>query len=258
MLTTKFTPEIKHIVTLHVVTSAAIAILPVVGPTAAKFNTAVMLGRIAVASGMKLSKDRDWVVVKKVGLSMATSYVFSTAASALPGFGSIVSAAIEGGMTYAMAVFYVNMLKAFSTGDLENMTDEEFEKVVGDYADAHKGDIKAAFEEGKKFYKENKNSVSKDEIDNLKNSVMNEMEKEKHGDLYTEDMETPDSVMTVDDISNIETTNLICASCGAQVPHEAKFCLNCGNKIETKRYCIECGCELPLEARFCLECGKKI
>ncbi len=78
-----------------------------------------------------------------------------------------------------------------------------------------------------------------------------------------------------------------CAACGAAIPANAKFCLECGEKVAvptpegmivcpscgktvTKgKFCLECGykfitacpkcgSELPAGAKFCLECGEKI
>ena len=54
-----------------------------------------------------------------------------------------------------------------------------------------------------------------------------------------------------------------CAKCGAQLPEDAKFCLNCGEKVpektaETPVVCPKCGVHLPPDAKFCLECGTKL
>ena len=77
-----------------------------------------------------------------------------------------------------------------------------------------------------------------------------------------------------------------CSKCNADVPQNAKFCLECGEKIEALsadevicpgcgkkthkgKFCSECGAtlaakcpkcgnELPNGAKFCLECGEKI
>lgn len=77
-----------------------------------------------------------------------------------------------------------------------------------------------------------------------------------------------------------------CPGCNAEVPENAKFCLECGTKIELLaeneiicpvcgkktakgKFCMECGAsliakcakcgaELPTGAKFCLECGEKI
>ncbi|MBA3945486.1 MAG: zinc-ribbon domain-containing protein [Herpetosiphonaceae bacterium] len=55
-----------------------------------------------------------------------------------------------------------------------------------------------------------------------------------------------------------------CPNCGATLPANAKFCLDCGTKIEQKpamirpTHCVNCGAELPPNAKFCLECGTKV
>lgn len=78
----------------------------------------------------------------------------------------------------------------------------------------------------------------------------------------------------------------VCPACGAKLPANAKFCLECGMKIEQPaenemicpacgkktpkgKFCMECGAplvnqcpncgaELPNGAKFCLECGSKV
>lgn len=80
-----------------------------------------------------------------------------------------------------------------------------------------------------------------------------------------------------------------CPKCGAVIPEEAKFCPECGEKIEKRdkdqpepikcpncgkmvpkgKFCLECGYKFPLKcpkcgaelsdgAKFCFECGAKI
>lgn len=48
-----------------------------------------------------------------------------------------------------------------------------------------------------------------------------------------------------------------CPSCGAAVSATAKFCVECGAKIPTKKFCSNCGAELNGSAKFCPECGTK-
>ncbi|MGN0606018.1 MAG: SPFH domain-containing protein [Oscillospiraceae bacterium] len=48
---------------------------------------------------------------------------------------------------------------------------------------------------------------------------------------------------------------IICPDCGKTVA-KGKFCLECGHKFVTA--CPNCGAELPEGAKFCLECGQKI
>lgn len=54
-----------------------------------------------------------------------------------------------------------------------------------------------------------------------------------------------------------------CVKCGTPLPQNAKFCLNCGEKVVRQTagqlsVCPNCGKELPSEAKYCLECGTKI
>lgn len=83
-----------------------------------------------------------------------------------------------------------------------------------------------------------------------------------------------------------EAKTIQCSNCGNTLPANAKFCLECGTKVEiiaedemicpkcgkkTKKgkFCMECGgslvnkcpkcgAEVPLNGKFCLECGEKI
>ena len=48
---------------------------------------------------------------------------------------------------------------------------------------------------------------------------------------------------------------VICPACGEKTP-KGKFCMKCGNSLIAK--CANCGSELPSGAKFCLECGNKV
>lgn len=55
------------------------------------------------------------------------------------------------------------------------------------------------------------------------------------------------------------TTNTIkCPTCGKELPENAKFCLECGSKIEVladnEMICPSCGKKTP-KGKFCMECG---
>ncbi len=86
--------------------------------------------------------------------------------------------------------------------------------------------------------------------------------------------------------TNVSKSSFICSKCGNTVPENAKFCFECGTKIEQLseheivcphcnrktpkgKFCMECGGKLqlicsncgsivPNGAKFCLECGEKI
>ncbi len=47
-------------------------------------------------------------------------------------------------------------------------------------------------------------------------------------------------------------------SCGAVNPAKAKFCVECGAKLNQKAYCSHCGAEVKKNAKFCSECGTKL
>ncbi|MBN1136401.1 MAG: tetratricopeptide repeat protein [Anaerolineae bacterium] len=47
-----------------------------------------------------------------------------------------------------------------------------------------------------------------------------------------------------------------CPQCQAENPDQAKFCLECGAKLQA--VCPQCGAALPPQAKFCFECGARI
>ncbi len=50
---------------------------------------------------------------------------------------------------------------------------------------------------------------------------------------------------------------IVCASCGANVPADAKFCPSCGKSPRPAGgVCVACGASLQPGAKFCPECGK--
>ncbi len=52
-----------------------------------------------------------------------------------------------------------------------------------------------------------------------------------------------------------------CSSCGTENPVNAKFCEECGAKLENidnKLICPQCGYNNPVDAKYCLDCGVKL
>lgn len=47
-----------------------------------------------------------------------------------------------------------------------------------------------------------------------------------------------------------------CPKCNANLPSNAKYCLECGTKLENK--CPKCGAVNSIDAKFCPECGEKL
>lgn len=56
-------------------------------------------------------------------------------------------------------------------------------------------------------------------------------------------------------IEQLGENEVICPACGRKT-HKGKFCMECGASLIAK--CAKCGAELPNGAKFCLECGEKI
>lgn len=50
----------------------------------------------------------------------------------------------------------------------------------------------------------------------------------------------------------------ICSNCGSSLSNDAKFCPECGTKIERELKCSNCGALLAENAKFCMECGTKV
>lgn len=48
---------------------------------------------------------------------------------------------------------------------------------------------------------------------------------------------------------------MICSKCGANMPDSNKFCVHCGNKLESA--CPKCGTVFKPNAKFCVKCGMK-
>jgi membrane protease subunit (stomatin/prohibitin family) len=49
-----------------------------------------------------------------------------------------------------------------------------------------------------------------------------------------------------------------CSKCGTENPTTAKFCVNCGNAMQTTVKCPKCGTEVAAGTKFCPNCGAKI
>ena len=47
-----------------------------------------------------------------------------------------------------------------------------------------------------------------------------------------------------------------CPKCNHENPATAKFCMECGTKLERK--CPKCGTGYPVEALFCMKCGTRL
>ena len=53
----------------------------------------------------------------------------------------------------------------------------------------------------------------------------------------------------------VDTSIVICANCGKEVPAEYKFCPGCGQAITTEKNCVSCSEVIPVDFSFCPHCG---
>ena len=54
-----------------------------------------------------------------------------------------------------------------------------------------------------------------------------------------------------------ETIRATCPECETPLATNAKFCPNCGAKLQQSTHCANCGSKLQPGAKFCGECGQK-
>jgi hypothetical protein len=55
-----------------------------------------------------------------------------------------------------------------------------------------------------------------------------------------------------------ETIVASCPECGTPLGTNAKFCPNCGAKLQSAAHCTQCGAKLQPGAKFCADCGAKV
>lgn len=55
-----------------------------------------------------------------------------------------------------------------------------------------------------------------------------------------------------------KTATKECPVCHATMKSTAKFCPECGNKMNQTKHCANCGTEVKATAKFCPECGEKL
>ena len=67
--------------------------------------------------------------------------------------------------------------------------------------------------------------------------------------------------MNVENNTSVDSKN-ICSNCGSENIETAKFCVDCGQKIETNKetenICYGCGTISPPGIKFCPECGQNL
>ncbi len=55
--------------------------------------------------------------------------------------------------------------------------------------------------------------------------------------------------------NKMQNNTVKCPKCGNEVPNDSKFCHECGQQLKGNKNCAKCGKESPITAKFCPECG---
>jgi len=55
--------------------------------------------------------------------------------------------------------------------------------------------------------------------------------------------------------NKMQNNTVKCSKCGSEVPADSKFCHECGQQLKGNKSCPKCGKESPVNAKFCPECG---
>ncbi len=66
----------------------------------------------------------------------------------------------------------------------------------------------------------------------------------------------PQKTNTASTSNNVNTVN--CPSCGTLNPSGARFCIDCGGKMEAELRCPDCGEIIIKGAKYCLSCGRPL
>lgn len=59
-------------------------------------------------------------------------------------------------------------------------------------------------------------------------------------------------------VTEENTESDVCMGCGAQLLPNAKFCYNCGKKVEREKVCQSCNTKNLPNAKFCASCGASL
>jgi uncharacterized OB-fold protein len=55
-----------------------------------------------------------------------------------------------------------------------------------------------------------------------------------------------------------QTIRATCPNCEAPLAANAKFCPECGAKLQQEKHCTNCGVKMTPTAKFCPECGTAV
>ena len=110
------------------------------------------------------------------------------------------------------------------------------------------GNVTSLWQETKKWSKKRQESISKEASRNNNNHL----QATKHY-ATAQTIGTPVAVPL--------PQRMTCVDCGAELPEDAQFCINCGRKVEplvVKQFCRFCGNRVEDKSRFCPHCGRPL
>ncbi len=61
-----------------------------------------------------------------------------------------------------------------------------------------------------------------------------------------------------EEVNNKDDKVIFCPKCLYRNPLDAKYCCNCGDKLQKSRTCMNCGNENDGNAKYCTKCGSRL
>lgn len=182
--------------------------------------------------------------------------------------GAAIEAAVNAAITYTAAFIYLKAISVLAFRKAENMSDEDLKNAIDLYMKNNKDEVKAVFSDAKNTFKKDKSIVNNQEAAKELEKEMRAEQEATNKETQSEDEDIANDIKSdiKNDIKNLSGTGaasasekvITCASCGAELPENAKFCFNCGYKLKQILKCSVCGEELQANAKFCFNCGTKV
>lgn len=163
---------------------------------------------------------------------------------------------IENGLTLTDNQYiYVNKFHPFFDGTKVIITEED-DSLFGAFKEVGREFVGAFVSSASMFSFED---YLKNYEDQIKKYIIPDFEQFKTLFMKVNNNNKHDKTI-VKAISGSNTEKIECPNCKSRLNSDAKFCTECGMKIEVvkNKFCSECGAKLLPKDKFCSDCGTKV